>query len=294
MSTAPISRGPMKASSSSAPSSSGLALWKKAGSGAKPSYDVNPIAIAPGRAGLAASVAAAKIRLPTEKLKKRHRQWLYVLVANFFMDAWVRQSNACQPTRCPAPNNVSVARNLTPPPSSCARLRLRLDSARLGFRVAQAMVYFSYMGFYMHEDSVDLDPMAFRLAFGVLAILLGLKQLQLLTGNMEYVAVWVMLASFMIIGHFYGSVRNYLWLYGQEFPCFLGELPTSLTLSRALPRRRPLNPSLTLRRRPAPSSPSSPTSTSSAIPLQAIRATRSTACARAARCSLARSLRCCL
>ena len=85
-----------------------------------------------------------------------------------------------------------------------------------------AAVYFGYQGFVMHEDNTELDPIAFRLAFGILVVLILFKNIQILAGNVNYFFVWMILAGLMIVGHFYGSVRNFLWLYNQEFPCFLG------------------------------------------------------------------------
>ena len=86
----------------------------------------------------------------------------------------------------------------------------------------QAAVYFGYQGFSMHEDNTELDPIAFRLAFGVIVVLILMKNAQIFTGNVNYLAVWQILTCLMVIGHFYGSVRNFLWLYDQEFPYFLG------------------------------------------------------------------------
>ena len=102
----------------------------------------------------------------------------------------------------------------------------------------------------MHEVNTELDPIAFRLAFGVIVVLIGMKQAQLVTGNVNYLTVWQILTALMVFGHFYGSVRNFLWLYDQDFPCFLGESsrtppttttggsntpPLSLSLSVSLP-----------------------------------------------------------
>ena len=74
----------------------------------------------------------------------------------------------------------------------------------------------------MHEDNTELDPIAFRLAFGVIVVLIGMKNAQIFSGNANYLTVWQILVCLMVVGHFYGSVRNFLWLYNQEFPCFLG------------------------------------------------------------------------
>ena len=47
----------------------------------------------------------------------------------------------------------------------------------------QAAFFFGYQGFYMHEDNTELDPIAFRLAFGVIVVLIGMKQAQLVRGT---------------------------------------------------------------------------------------------------------------
>ena len=114
----------------------------------------------------------------------------------------------------------------------------------------QAAVYFGYQGFYMHEDNTELDPIAFRLAFGVIVVLIGMKNAQIFTGNVNYLAVWQILTCLMVIGHFYGSMRNFLWLYDQEFPCFLGRwseppLPSNLRGAR-MPGPEFHHPSLSL------------------------------------------------
>lgn len=76
----------------------------------------------------------------------------------------------------------------------------------------------------MYEDDKELDPIAWRLAFGVVAILVIFKIAQTVTGNLNYFTVWFILVFFMITGHVYGAVRNFIWVYGQEFPCFLGKM----------------------------------------------------------------------
>ena len=91
----------------------------------------------------------------------------------------------------------------------------------------------------MHEDNTELDPIAFRLAFGVIVVLIGMKNAQIFTGNVNYLAVWQILTCLMVIGHFYGSVRNFLWLYDQEFPCFLGRWSEPPLLSNLRGARMP-------------------------------------------------------
>ena len=84
------------------------------------------------------------------------------------------------------------------------------------------MAAFAYQGFVMHEDDTVIDPLAWRLSFGACVVFLGFKLMQIYMGLLQWFHIWVGLVLALDIGHIYGAVRSFLWLYNQVFPCFQG------------------------------------------------------------------------
>ena len=85
-----------------------------------------------------------------------------------------------------------------------------------------AMVAFAYQGFVLHEDDTVIDPLAWRLGFGAIVVFLAFKLMQVYMGLLQWFHIWVGLMLALDVGHVYGAVRSFLWLYNQVFPCFQG------------------------------------------------------------------------
>ena len=85
-----------------------------------------------------------------------------------------------------------------------------------------ASAFFAYQGFYLHEDDRVMDPIAWRLGFGAIVVFNIFKNLQIAMTLTEWFAIWLGCMVILCLGHFYGAVRMFLWLYAQVFPCFRG------------------------------------------------------------------------
>ena len=81
---------------------------------------------------------------------------------------------------------------------------------------------FSQFGGNLHEDDRVMDPIAWRLGFGAIVVFNIFKNLQIAMTLTEWFAIWLGCMVILCLGHFYGAVRMFLWLYAQVFPCFRG------------------------------------------------------------------------
>mmetsp|Transcript_460 Transcript_460/g.942 ORF Transcript_460/g.942 Transcript_460/m.942 type:complete len:582 (-) Transcript_460:257-2002(-) len=86
-----------------------------------------------------------------------------------------------------------------------------------------AVLYMSYLGWVLHAEDTDMDPVAWQLSFGVAVILTLFKDAQMLMGLTQWLSPWLMFAVPTVVGHCYGAFLYFFMVYRSDWPCFLGQ-----------------------------------------------------------------------
>lgn len=85
-----------------------------------------------------------------------------------------------------------------------------------------AIAYFGYLAFGLFRSDKQMDPTAWRLAFGITAVMIGFQLLQMYFDYIRLFNIWLILTLLLLVGLFYGAVRFFLYVYHRDFPCYRG------------------------------------------------------------------------
>jgi len=97
-------------------------------------------------------------------------------------------------------------------------------ATRINFVVdAIASIYFFYLGWLLHENDLETDPIAWQMSFGAVIIFLFLKDAQIYMQQIQWLQPWLLFTVPLLLGHIYGASRYFFWILQDDWPCFSGQ-----------------------------------------------------------------------
>jgi len=95
---------------------------------------------------------------------------------------------------------------------------------RLWFLVdLAACAFFGFMGFHLYAEDLKMDPLAWRLSFGLVIVVTLFKNLQVFAGLIGWLSIWLSVTLPVVVGHSYGAAVYFFKIWGGDWPCFRGE-----------------------------------------------------------------------